>query len=180
MSGIRISARLRLVYMKAVLKQPVSQIDTTSPGKISTRLTTNANTIQLGISQQLATLVQSLALFIGLYVTSFIKGPLLTLVASASIPLSLLIYSFVVPFVFSNQKKSEQFKEKASALAFEIFESIRIVVAFGAGERLAKRHLEFLLEGNVIDRKNSPLMGMLMAPMFFGTYATFGMLKSRI
>jgi ATP-binding cassette, subfamily B (MDR/TAP), member 1 len=175
MSGIRISANLRLVYMRALFKQPVSEIDATSPGKISTRLTTNANTVQMGISQQFASLIQSMALFIGLYVTAFVKGPLLTLVASSSIPLSLIIYSFVVPFVFGNQKKSELFKEKASALAFEIFESIRIVAAFGAEDRLAKAHLHYLEQGREIDRKNAPLMGLMMAPMFFGMYATFAL-----
>jgi ATP-binding cassette subfamily B (MDR/TAP) protein 1 len=175
MSGIRISARLRLVYLRALFRQPVSTIDETSPGKISTRLTTNSNTIQLGISQQFASLIQSLALFIGLYVTSFIKGPLLTLVASSSIPLSMLLYFFVVPIVFGNQRKSEKFKEKASALAFEIYESIRIVAAFGAEQRLADAHLKYLEEGRAIDRKTGPFMGLLMAPMYFGTYATFAL-----
>jgi ATP-binding cassette, subfamily B (MDR/TAP), member 1 len=174
MSGIRISARLRLKYMQALFRQPVSDIDATSPGKISTRLTTNSNTIQMGISLQLATLIQTMALFIGLYVTSFVKGPLLTLVASSCIPLSLIIYSLVVPIIFGNQKKSEAFKEKASALAFEIFESIRIVTAFGAEGRLAKAHLTFLNKGQAIDIKSGPFMGFLMAPIMFSAYATFG------
>ena len=175
MSGLRISARLRLVYLTSLFKQPVSIIDSTSPGKIASRLTTNANVIQMGISQQLAAMIQSMALTLGLYVTSFIKGPLLTLVASASLPLTLILYSFCIPFVYKNQKKGEKYKEQASALAFEIFESIRIVTAFGAEKRLEDKHSSFILKAKALERANGPLMGMLMAPMFFSVYATFAL-----
>jgi ATP-binding cassette, subfamily B (MDR/TAP), member 1 len=175
MSGLRISARLRLTYLTSLFKQPVSIIDSTSPGKIASRLTTNANVIQMGISQQLSQLVQAIALTLGLYVTSFIKGPLLTLVASASLPLTLILYSVCIPFVFKNQKKGEKFKEQASALAFEIFESIRIVAAFGAEKRLEEKHSSFILKARESERANGPWMGMLMAPMFFSVYATFSL-----
>jgi len=61
-SGLRISAAVRLAYLRALFAQPVSIIDTVSPGKVSTRITTSSNTIQLAISQHFAMLFQSLAL----------------------------------------------------------------------------------------------------------------------
>ena len=51
-SGVRISARLRLAYMRAIFKQSVTSIDEISPGAVATRLTTNSNIIESGISQQ--------------------------------------------------------------------------------------------------------------------------------
>lgn len=175
MSGLRISSRLRLSYLRALFQQPVSTIDSTSPGKIAARLTTNTNTIQMGISQQFAMGIQAIAFTIGLYVVAFIKSPLLTLVASASLPVILIAYGSAVPFVFKNFKAAEKHKDQASALAFEIFESIRIVSAFGAQGRLAKTHEEIIAKSTKIERKNGPLMGILMAPMFFAVYATFSL-----
>jgi ATP-binding cassette, subfamily B (MDR/TAP), member 1 len=174
-SGLRTSARLRLIYLTALFKQPVSVIDQTSPGKISQRLTTNANTIQMGISQQLSQMIQSIALTIGLYVVSFIRGPLLTLVASATIPVTLIIYSLIVPIVFKNQRRAEQYKEQASALSFEIFESIRIVAAFGAESKLEAKHTDFIERARRLERSNGPWMGMLMAPMFWSVFSTFAL-----
>ena len=92
MSGLRISARLRLAYLKALFQQPVSQIDSTSPGKIASRLTTNSNTIQMGISQQFSMGIQAVSFTVGLYVVSFIRSALLTLVASATLTIILISY----------------------------------------------------------------------------------------
>lgn len=175
MSGLRVSAKLRLAYLTALFRQPVSVIDQASPGKIASRLTTNSNTIQKAISQQLAQLIQALTLTIALYVTAFIKGPLLTLVASASLPLTIIIYSIAIPFAFGTQRKAERIREQASALAFEVLESIRIVHAFGAEERLGNAHNDFLDRARVLERKNGVWTGFFFAPMFFSTYATFAL-----
>lgn len=175
MTGIRISAKLRRAYLGKLFKLSVSTIDSTSPGKISSRLTTNANTIQIGISQQFAMLVQSLTFTIGLYILSFIRGPLLTLVASATIPLTFIIYSITIPVVFKAGRRSEKLKENASGLAFEIFETVRIVHAFNAQGKLEEQHQKLLDQAKKIDEKTSPLHGLMMAPMFFTVYATFAL-----
>lgn len=60
-SGLRISARLRQVYLEALFAQSVSMIDKMSLGTVSTRITTSSNSIQLGISQQFALFIQSVA-----------------------------------------------------------------------------------------------------------------------
>lgn len=72
-SGLRISGALRRAYLLALFRQPVSMVDKVSPGKVSSRITTSANTIQLGISQQLVMFVQSISFTIGLYVVSTSK-----------------------------------------------------------------------------------------------------------
>jgi ATP-binding cassette subfamily B (MDR/TAP) protein 1 len=153
----------------------VRVIDTISPGKISSRITTSANTIQLGISQQFAMCIQALAFTIGLYVVAFIKSWLLTFVASASLPVILISYGLTLPFFIKQHKITEALQEQASSLAFEIFQSIRIVVAFGAERRLSDKYDEFINKAMKSEKKNAPLMGAMFAPMFFATYATFSL-----
>ncbi|KAI8941739.1 ABC-type transporter tr06 [Plenodomus lindquistii] len=172
-SGLRMSAALRLAYLRALFAQPVSVIDTISPGKVATRITTSSNTIQLAISQHFAMLFQSLAFTIGLYVVAFIKGWLLTLVASTSLPFILIVYGLIIGPFIRRHKITEKLHEDASAMAFEIFSSIRIVAAFGAEGKLAGQHASLLDEAAKNERKATPLMGLLMAPSMMSMFGTF-------
>jgi ATP-binding cassette subfamily B (MDR/TAP) protein 1 len=88
---------------------------------------------------------QSLAFTIGLYVVSFTQDWLLTLVASAALPFIFIVYSIVVPPFLTINKITQKHLEDASAVAFEMFSSIRVVVAFGAEAKLARQH-QILLE----------------------------------
>ena len=85
-------------------------------------------------------LFQSLAFTIGLYVVSFVKGWLLTLVASAALPFILVVYGLIVPPFIKIQRVTAEHLETASAMAFEMFSSIRVVVAFGAEAKLARQY----------------------------------------
>ncbi|PSN71259.1 P-loop containing nucleoside triphosphate hydrolase protein [Corynespora cassiicola Philippines] len=173
--GIRISSALRLAYLRATFAQPVSVIDTISPGKVSTRITTSSNTIQLAISTHFAMLFQTLAFTIGCYVVAFIKGWLLTLVASAAIPFIVIVYGIMIPPFIRIHKVTEEHLEQASSLAFEIFSSIRIVVAFGAEAKLARQHEEILRRANTNEKRLWPIMGMMMAPFMMSSYGMFGL-----
>lgn len=174
-SSIRISSALRLAYLQALFAQPIASIDKVSPGKVSSRITTSSNTIQSGISQQFSLLVQAITFTIGVYIVAFVKSALLTLVASACLPFILFTYASIIPFFMKIHKKTEELLEESSSLSFEIFSSIRIVVAFGAEGRLHARYEKILKDAAQNERKSSPFMGMLMSPMFFAIYATFGL-----
>ena len=120
-------------------------------------------------------LIQVIALTGGFYVVAFIYDWLLTLVASASLPFILLAYGSTLPFYIKVHKKTERAQEQASALAFEIFGSIRVVIAFGAEERLSTQHNDWLLRAKRTEMKNGPLIGLMMFPSFFSMYSTFGL-----
>ncbi|KAF5853597.1 hypothetical protein GGP41_002155 [Bipolaris sorokiniana] len=173
-SGLRISAALRLAYIRALFLQPVSVIDTVSPGKVSTRITTSANTVQVAISQQLAMMFQAFAFVIGAYVVAFIQSPLLTLVASASLPFILILMGIIIPPFTRIHKITEKYSEDASATAFEIFSSLRVVVAFGAEAKLARQHEELLIKSAKNFKRAAPLSGLFFAPMMVGQYGTMG------
>ena len=94
-------------------------------------------------------LFQSLAFTIGLYVVAFIKGWLLTLVASAALPFILIVYGLCIPPFITIHKVTEKHLEDASAMAFEMFSSVRIIVAFGAEAKLARQHEAMLSKVSV-------------------------------
>lgn len=173
--GLRISAALRLAYLRAMFSQPVATVDTISPGKVSTRITTSSNTIQLAISQHFAMLFQSFALVIACYIVAFVKAWLLTFIASISLPFVLISYGIIIPPYIKIHKVTESYHDDATSLAFEIFSSIRIIVAFGAEENLARQHGELLSKAEKNERRSAPLMGLLMCPSMMVMYGTFGL-----
>ncbi|PQE27139.1 putative leptomycin B resistance pmd1 protein [Rutstroemia sp. NJR-2017a WRK4] len=56
--GLRISAKLRLAYLKALFSLPVGVLDTLPSGQASNTITTTANTLQVGISDKLGVFLQ--------------------------------------------------------------------------------------------------------------------------
>ncbi|KAF2472343.1 P-loop containing nucleoside triphosphate hydrolase protein [Lindgomyces ingoldianus] len=172
-SGLRISAAFRLAYLRALFAQPVSIVDTISPGKVSTRITTSSNTVQLAISQHFAMLFQSFSFVIALYIVAFLKSWLLTLVASASLPFMLFIYGSLVPPFIRIHKITEKHHDDASAMAYEMFSSVRIVVAFGAEAKLARQHEKMLDKAARNEKRAAPLMGLMMSPNMIAMYGTF-------
>ncbi|KAF2756647.1 ABC multidrug transporter [Pseudovirgaria hyperparasitica] len=171
-TGLRISSALRLAYLQALFKQPLSTIDKLSIGKVSHRITASTSTIQLGISQQLAMLIQSLSFLISFVIVGFVYNPLLAIVACASLPVTIILQSITVPIILKRHKAAEEAKEEASALAQEVFASIRVVAAFGAEALLSKRHKELIDRVILIGIRRAPLDGLYMSPTLFGTYGT--------
>jgi ATP-binding cassette subfamily B (MDR/TAP) protein 1 len=118
-------------------------------------------------------LFQSVAFVIALYVVSFVKSWLLTLVASASLPFILITYGALIGPFMKIHKITEKLYADASAMAFEIFSSIRVVAAFGAEAKLAKQHEDILEKAAQNARKAAPLMGLMIAPAMMATWGTF-------
>ncbi|KIW08773.1 uncharacterized protein PV09_00711 [Verruconis gallopava] len=174
-SGLRISAALRLAYIKALFTQPQAVVDAVPPGVIASRITASSNIIQMGISQQFAIFLQAISLLIGAYIVAFTKAWLLTLVASASLPAIMILYVVVLPYAVEAFVESTRWGEQASALSFEIFTSIRIVAAFCAENRLSAKHKNFLQKKYKNDKKLGPLLGLAFAPPTFAMFSTFAL-----
>ncbi|KKZ60872.1 hypothetical protein EMCG_04463 [[Emmonsia] crescens] len=175
MTGIRISARLRLSYLQALFNQPISVFDTLPPGRPTNTITTFSNTIQAGISDKLSTLVQSFALVIGAYTVAFRYSWSLTLVSSSSILFISLLYGILVPIYLKMQKKVEQADEKASSIAGEALGSIRTIVSCCAEGRLAARYGEWVSEARKRGIRLAPQIGAQLAPSNFAMYASFAL-----
>lgn len=67
-------------------------------------------------------------------------------------------------------KVTQEHQEQASSLAFEIFSSIRMITAYGAGDKLAKQHDELLEKAEKNERRNAVLKGLLLSPSMMATY----------
>ncbi|KAK7912253.1 ABC transporter-like protein [Apiospora marii] len=144
--SLRISSAMRLAYLKALLGQRVSLLDTQPPGQIAAIITTTANTLQSGISDKLAAILQSTSLMASAAIIAFLHSWKLTLVTWSGLLLITLCYCVTVPLITRNMKQVEDANIKASATANEALSSIRMIAACGAESKMVARYARFVAE----------------------------------
>ena len=175
MIGIRVSAAVRLAYLDALFAQPISALDKMPQGKPIDLITNSANTIQLGVSDKLALMVQSIALVVGAYVVAFKYSWQLTLVSSSCMLFILLVYGILIPFFIKMQHSVDHADEKASTVASEVFGSIRTVLSLGAEDQLTDKYAGWVRESRRRGLRMSPLVSLNFSPVFFAMYCNFAL-----
>ncbi|RWA10232.1 hypothetical protein EKO27_g4867 [Xylaria grammica] len=175
MLSLRISSAMRLVYVKALLELPVSLLDTQPPGQIAAIITTTANTLQIGISEKLALVIQTLSSVVTALIVAYTHSWKLSLVTSSGLLLITICYCITIPFLVRNMKQVEDANIKASAVASEAFASIRMVAAFGAERKMVERYRKWVDEANQRGLRLSGIIAIQQATIHFSVYSTFAL-----
>ena len=175
MIGIRVSATVRLAYLDALFSQPISVLDRMPQGKPTDLITNAANLIQLGVSDKLALMVQSVTLVISAYVIAFKYSWQLTLVSSSTLLFILLVYSGIVPPYIKMQRSVDHADEKATSVASDVFGSIRTVLSLGAEDQLTEKYAGWNSESRKRMLKMSPLVAFHFSPIFFGMFCNYAL-----
>jgi ATP-binding cassette, subfamily B (MDR/TAP), member 1 len=175
MLGLRISAAIRFEYVVALFSQPISALDRMPKGSPTDLITNSANTVQIGISDKLALLFQSIALVVTAYVVAFKYSWQLTLASSSCLLFTLIAYFTVGPLFIKYQHRIDHADEKASTIASDVFGSIRTVLSLGAENDLNKRYVDWVEEAQKRSKKVTPLVGTIISSGFFATYCNFAL-----
>lgn len=175
MAGLRVTAALRLAYLRSVFAQPISKLDEVSAGTVGNTITASSNTIQSSISKRLSLLFQSLALLVAAYVVAFRYSWALTLAASAPLVFIILVYSVLTPTVFRLQKQADKADEQHASIAAGVFGSIRTVLSLGAETPLSEKYFHWVEISRQRGRKLALVLGLQLAPAFFGMYAGYSL-----
>ena len=150
--------------MRSVLGQPISVLDTLPPGQAAAIITITANILQIGISEKLSIFIQGTTLVVAAIIISFYYSWSLTLVTSSGLLFIAIFYAITIPFLVKRLKQVEQADIKASAIASEVFSSVRMVAACGAEEKMAKRYSHWVEESLRRGRSMSPMVAIQQAP----------------
>lgn len=164
MIGIRISAAMRLAYMRALFKLPISVLDVLPPGQTAAIVTITAGLLQIGISERLSMLLQSISLVITALIIAFKWSWLLALVTSSGLLFISVCYGATMPFLTKRWKEVEDADRMSSGVAGEVFSSVRMVAACGAEKKMAKRYGSWVDESKKRGLKISPLIAVQQAP----------------
>lgn len=175
MTGTRISANLRLAYLRALFHRPLSFLDELPIGQPTDTITTSSNLIQAGISDKIFNLFQAVALVISAYGVAFSRSWALTLACSGTLLFMLTVYAISVPLYIKAFGKIETANGKATSIAGEVLGSIRTIVACGAEARTSTKHGRWMTEAKRRGIKTSPLIGIQFGTSQFATFCNFAL-----
>lgn len=139
-TGESITRKIREEYLKALLRQNAAYFDKLGPGQIITRITTDTNVIQEGISEKIELALIALSTFLAAYIVGFIKYWKLTLVMTSAIPVLYCAMFGLTKLIIKYSKLSFIAYSQGGVLVEEALSSIKTVTGFGAQEHLAKEY----------------------------------------
>jgi ATP-binding cassette subfamily B (MDR/TAP) protein 1 len=167
MMSLRVSSAMRLAYLRALLGQRVSLLDTQPPGQIAAIITAVASTLQSGISEKLAIIIQSFALILAALGNAFYHSWELTLVTSCGLVLISICFFSTTPFVIKNMKQVEEMNINASSIASEALSSVRMVAACGAEGKMVRRYAGWITKSREKGMSLSHIIGIQKATSKF-------------
>jgi ABC-type multidrug transport system fused ATPase/permease subunit len=175
MSSLKISAAIRLSYLEALFKQPISVHDALPPGQTAAIITITANILQIGISERLSTLIQAISVICTALVIACCYSWSLTLVSSSGLVAIGIWYALMTPVVAKRFEAIQDADRQASGIASEALSSIRMVAACGAESKMVESYNRLVEESKSRGHRMSPVMAMQHSPVFFSIYATFAL-----
>ncbi len=157
-----VSLKLRRDLNEKVHKLPFSYYDTTTNGDVLSRITTDVDSINQGLNQSITQLITSVVSIIGILVMMFSISWEMTLIALVSLPLSLLVVSFIVKRSQKYFKSQQKYLGVVNSIAEENYSCHTVVKAFN-GEKKALD--EFEKENKILYKsswKANFLSGLMM------------------
>uniref|UniRef100_A0A8B0M670 ABC-type transporter detxD n=1 Tax=Amphichorda felina TaxID=37994 RepID=DETXD_AMPFL len=143
--GEHITTRIREEYLESCICQDVAFFDSVGAGEITTRITSDMNLIQDGISQKVSLTLAAVATFISAFAIAFANNWKLTLILCCTVVAWIINTSLTTRLMVKNSIRSLAAYAEGGSLAEEVLASIRTTVAFGSQDRLAEQydaHLE--------------------------------------
>ncbi|KAF7037327.1 hypothetical protein CFC21_047727 [Triticum aestivum] len=137
MAGERQSARIRSLYLEAVLKQDVSFFDVEmTTGEAISRMSADTVLVQDALGEKVGKYAQLLTTFVGGFVIGFVRGWMLALVMLACIPPSILSFATVSRLRAQISARRQASYDDAGNVVEQSIRAIRTVVSFN-GEKKA-------------------------------------------
>ncbi|KAK3906663.1 P-loop containing nucleoside triphosphate hydrolase protein [Staphylotrichum tortipilum] len=173
--GIRMSAAIRLHYLRSLFAQTVHVLDSMPSGAAASTITATANTLQLGISEKLGTLLEFLSTIVAAIIVAFTYSWSLTLVTASVILFILLVISILLPFIIKGHGRLTKADAKGTAVATEAFATIRMITSCGAEARVAERYSQWVAKAKLASQFTSPFVSAQFGLIFFGLFGAFAL-----
>ena len=164
-TGEHITQKIREKYLAAVLRQNIGFFDKVGGGEITTRITSDTNLIQAGISEKVSPTLTAISTFFSAFVIGFVRNWKLTLVLSSTVVAIVTIMGSASTFIIKFNKQSIESYAQGGTVAEEVFSSIRNAVAFGTQEKLARQYRAHLSEAQKWGIKLKAVLALMVAGM---------------
>ncbi|KAJ3166249.1 GTPase-activating protein [Geranomyces variabilis] len=173
-TGENISHRIREAYLQGVLRQNIAFFDNLGGGAVSTRIITDTQMVQDGISEKVPMFFMNFATFIAGFAVAFSHSWKLTLVLSCCVPAIAMTAAFMGKFVGKYTREGLASYAAAGDVAEETFASIRTLQSFMGADKMALAYSKYLDRSEIIGVKKQIATGLGWGGIqfvIFGTYA---------
>lgn len=174
-TGEMITGRIRLNYLRAILRQEVSFFDNLGPGEITTRIQSDIQLIQNGISDKMPLNISFLSTFITGFVVAYARNWKLALVMTSILPCILLTAIVMNMFVSKYQQIELDHIGRAASIAEESLSTVRTIKAFGISSSLSKLYDAGNLTALESSRKRAFVSGVGIGLFFFCIYSAYAL-----
>ncbi|KAI9317560.1 putative ABC transporter protein [Dichotomocladium elegans] len=168
-SGESQAREIRRLYMHAILRQDMEWFDKAEEGSLTTRLATDTQMIQDGISEKFGSVLQMTAQLIAGIIVGLVYGWRLALVILATLPITAGLGGLMGYSYDKFTKEAQDIYAAAGAIAEEVFSGIRTVYSFSLQRRFSSKYESEL----AVARKTGVRRGLMLSFLFGGFMATF-------
>ena len=172
-AGDSIARKVRERYLDAILRQNVGYFDRLGAGEITTRITTDTNAVQDGISQKVGLNMTAVSTFLSAFVIGFVKSWKLTLVMFSVVVAICADFGVGSIWMVKYNARALEATGEGGTVVEEVVSSIRNAVAFGTQDKLARqygRHLAVAQRWGLKMRLTLTFMISIMFGIIFLNY----------
>lgn len=173
--GERLSCQIREHFLESCLRQNIGFYDASSVGEITTRITSDTNLVQEGISEKLALALSAIATFASVFIIGSIMYWKLTLIMCSTAVAILATMNIGSRWMIKYSMKSFDLYALGGTVADEAFSSIRNVKAFGTQERLAAQYDAHLKKAEHYGFRMQVAVGIMYGLTFLIMYLGYGL-----
>ncbi|XP_062206599.1 ABC transporter B family member 4-like isoform X2 [Phragmites australis] len=176
MAGERQSARIRSLYLNAVLRQDIAFFDTElTTGQAVSRMSSDTLLLQDALGEKAGKLLQLSSAFIGGFVIAFTRGWLLTLVMLTSLPLIAIAGAVSAKFLTKVSSKKLTLYGDAGDIVEQTITSIRTVVSFSGENKAVAMYNNFIKKAYRTDIEEGLINGFGMGSVFCILFSSYGL-----
>lgn len=146
---------------------PISTLDALPSGQTAAIITITANSLQLGISERLSSLIQAIAVIVVSLVIGCIYSWTLTLATASGVILIVIWYAVFTPLVAKKYAAVQEVERQAASIVSETLSSIRMVAACGAEAKMTEKYSKIVAQARELSKAMSPLLAVQHSPGLF-------------
>ncbi|KAG0129075.1 P-loop containing nucleoside triphosphate hydrolase protein [Tuber indicum] len=174
-TGEHISQKIREQYLKAILRQNIAFFDKLGAGEITTRITSDTNLIQDGISEKIGLTLTALSTFFTAFIIGFIKSWKLTFILLSTVVAITLIMGGGSTFIIKYNKQSIDSYAEGGTVVEEVVSSIRNTTAFNTQDKLAKQYDDHLQVAERWGLRQKSALAVMLGFMMCIVYLNYGL-----
>ncbi|WVZ69174.1 hypothetical protein U9M48_018005 [Paspalum notatum var. saurae] len=176
MAGQRQSARIRSLYLNAVLRQDIAFFDTElTTGQAVSRMSSDTLVVQDALGEKAGKLIQLSSSFFGGFVIAFTRGWLLTLVMLTSLPLIAIAGAVSAQFLTKVSSQKLTSYGDAGDTVEQTIGAIRTVVSFNGENKAVAMYKKFIKKAYKTDILEGLINGFGMGSVFCILFSSYGL-----